>query len=92
MSHPKISLKTIFLLTEVTMDRSGKKDADNAFVKSEIRSMRDASLRACKEPRKGERGALEGGGIQFMQGRLARRGQLIIGKLRLSRAATKASM
>ena len=53
--------------------------------------MRDASLRACKEPRKGGEGALEGG-IQFMQGRLARRGQLIIGKLRLSRAATKASM
>ena len=53
--------------------------------------MRDASLRACKEPR-GGRGVEGGGGIQFMQGRLARRGQLIIGKLRLSRAATKASM
>ena len=40
-----------------------------------------------------ERWALEGGGeIQFMQDKLARRGQLIIGKLRLSRAATKASM
>ena len=55
--------------------------------------MRDASLRACKKPRGGRNGLLrEGGGIQFMQGGLARRGQLIIGKLRLSRAATKASM
>ena len=51
-------------------------------------SMRDASLKACKP-------GLEEGGwlvLQFMQRKAAPRGQLIIGKLQLWRAATKASM
>ena len=50
--------------------------------------MRDASLKACKP-------GLEEGGwlvLQFMQRKAAPRGQLIIGKLQLWRAATKASM
>ena len=76
--RPKISVKKFFLLTEATMDRLGKKDADNAFVKSEIRSMRDASLRACKEPRGGRGGLLrEGEGSNLCKASLLGVGNLL---------------